>query len=181
MVDGNGNPGVPRVLQTQRAGPRIARASSLAAVLACFAASGCIAASPADSDPPAPTNPVKEPGNPASPVGPVDPSSPPTAPGAAGAVPKDLVATAVSDAAWRASVARDEVKVVAAERVTWPDGSLGCPQPGMMYTQALVPGYRIVLRAGGKDMHYHVGGKGGPTFCPPERVTPPTAGDDNRI
>ncbi len=33
-----------------------------------------------------------------------------------------------------------------AEAVTWPDGSLGCPVPGEMYTMALVEGYWIQLQ-----------------------------------
>ena len=32
------------------------------------------------------------------------------------------------------------------KNVTWPDGSLGCPEPGNSYTQALVEGYQIGLR-----------------------------------
>jgi SAM-dependent methyltransferase len=32
----------------------------------------------------------------------------------------------------------DAVTVVTVERVTWPDGSLGCPDPDQMYTMALV-------------------------------------------
>ncbi len=53
------------------------------------------------------------------------------------------------------------VEIIRAERVTWPDGSLGCPRPGMLYTQALVRGYFIQLRAAGRHWNYH-GGRGGP-------------------
>ena len=35
-----------------------------------------------------------------------------------------------------------------AERVTWADGSLGCPKPGFAYTQAMVPGYRFTFLHG---------------------------------
>jgi hypothetical protein len=31
------------------------------------------------------------------------------------------------------------------EQVTWPDTSLGCPQPDMMYAQVLTPGWRVVF------------------------------------
>ncbi|MGE5236104.1 MAG: hypothetical protein ACM3O7_07140 [Acidobacteriota bacterium] len=31
--------------------------------------------------------------------------------------------------------------------MTWPDASLGCPQSGVLYAQATVPGFRIVFRA----------------------------------
>lgn len=54
----------------------------------------------------------------------------------------------------------DEIRVVRAEAVTWSDGSNGCPQEGMAYTQALVPGYRVVLDAAGERIHYHAGGQG---------------------
>ena len=50
---------------------------------------------------------------------------------------------ALTDAASRTGIKRTELEVLSAEAVTWSDGSLGCPQPGMMYTQALVPGFRI--------------------------------------
>ncbi|MGI9245787.1 MAG: hypothetical protein ACR2I8_03670 [Steroidobacteraceae bacterium] len=95
--------------------------------------------------------------------------------GAPAAVPADLIGMAVSDAARRLGIARNDVKLVAADAVVWPDGSLGCPQPGMMYAQALVPGYRILLRASGQELNYHASKKGGPTFCPAERVAPPLA------
>ena len=39
--------------------------------------------------------------------------------------------------------------MVSVEEVTWRDGSRGCAQPGMAYTQALIDGSRITLRAGG--------------------------------
>lgn len=54
----------------------------------------------------------------------------------------------------------DEISVVTAESVTWSDGSLGCPEPGMGYTQALVPGYRVVLDVAGEEIHYHAGSDG---------------------
>jgi hypothetical protein len=46
------------------------------------------------------------------------------------------------------------VTVISAEAVTFPDGSLGCPEPGMAYTQALVDGYKIVAEAGGKTYDF---------------------------
>ena len=54
-----------------------------------------------------------------------------------------------ADAAQRAGVILDQVKVLTVESVTWSDGSLGCPEPGMMYTQALVRGYRVRVDAAG--------------------------------
>jgi hypothetical protein len=60
--------------------------------------------------------------------------------------------------------------------VTWSDGSLGCPEPGMLYTQALVRGYRIVLQAGDERLEYHAGKSGQPKFCPADKAIPPVPG-----
>jgi hypothetical protein len=68
-----------------------------------------------------------------------------------------LVVAAVDDLAAQLGVAPDEVTVVQALSVTWPDGSLGCPEPGMMYTQALVDGTFVLLEAGGEQYQYHGG------------------------
>ena len=57
------------------------------------------------------------------------------------------------------------VTVVSAEPTTWNDGGLGCPEPGKMYTQALVPGYKIVLEADGKTMNYHASETGTVKLC----------------
>jgi len=94
-------------------------------------------------------------------------------------------ALAQEDMATRMSVEIEAIEVVDARRVTWGDGSIGCPEPGMMYTQALVPGYYIRLRHDGKDAHYHAGRDGRPMHCPAERsqgpIDPDTSEDDNRI
>lgn len=65
------------------------------------------------------------------------------------------VAFAVDDAAASAGADASAIVVVEAETVTWPDGSLGCPEPDMLYTQALVDGYRIVLEVAGTPVAYH--------------------------
>ncbi len=51
-----------------------------------------------------------------------------------------------------------EPVLVSSEAVTWPDSSLGCPSPGVMYTQALVDGLRVVVDAGGRRWDYRLGG-----------------------
>jgi hypothetical protein len=65
-------------------------------------------------------------------------------------LPTSVIDPVVAEVARLASVPVNEVTVISAEEVTFPDGSLGCPQPGMSYTQALVDGYKIVAEAGGK-------------------------------
>src|SRR5439155_25200469 len=55
----------------------------------------------------------------------------------------------LKEAAALAKVDRKRLVIVRAESVVWNDGSLGCPEAGMMYTQALVNGYWVVLDAAG--------------------------------
>ena len=80
-------------------------------------------------------------------------------------VPAEVLEAIVADAADRAGVEPQDVEITIAEAVTWSDGSLGCPEPGMMYTQALVPGYRVELEAAGKRYVYHASTKGSFKRC----------------
>ena len=63
-------------------------------------------------------------------------------------------------------IAATTITVRSVEAVDWPDASLACPQPGMMYAQVITPGYRIVLEVDGKSYEYHTGG-GGIVRCVP--------------
>jgi hypothetical protein len=87
----------------------------------------------------------------------------------------EAVAAATADLAATEGVDEGEIEVVTYERVTWSDGSLGCPDPDGMYTQALVPGYRIVLALGGAEVHYHGAEDGPPSRC--DDPSPPAASD----
>lgn len=71
-----------------------------------------------------------------------------------GEVPTDLLEAILQDAEARTGVEAAEMDLLRAEEVIWNDGSLGCPQPGMEYTQMLVDGYWVVLRAAGKELDY---------------------------
>jgi hypothetical protein len=84
-----------------------------------------------------------------------------------------IVDAAIADVARRHAM---KARVVEVERVTWRDGSLGCPQKGMLYTQALVPGWRIVLAVGSRSFLYHSGEAGPPFACPPGRAKKPLPG-----
>jgi hypothetical protein len=68
-----------------------------------------------------------------------------------------LASEARADLAGRLDVAEEEIAVTSAAVVTWNDGSIGCPQPGMAYTQALVEGSRITLEHDGTTYAYHQG------------------------
>lgn len=78
----------------------------------------------------------------------------------------------VPEAKWKALVAdlaargvSGEPTLVTAERVEFANGSLGCPQPGMSYTQALVDGYRVIVRADDRTFDYRFGRGDDPLLC----------------
>jgi hypothetical protein len=89
---------------------------------------------------------------------------------------EEVVRASRADAARRTGVAAESLALISAEGVTWSDGSLGCPQPGMMYTQALVPGYRIRLRGPTGEMDYHASARGALVLCPAGRAVDPLPG-----
>ena len=83
------------------------------------------------------------------------------------------VQSARAHAARHTGQAPQSLDLVDAQAVAWPDGSLGCPQPGMSYMTALVPGYRIRLRAKGRVMDYHASEHGTLVLCPASRAVDP--------
>lgn len=89
----------------------------------------------------------------------------PPAGGVTNEAPASLVAEMTADLSGRLGIGEAAISVHSAESVVWPDGSMGCPQPGMMYTMALVPGYRVVLEAGGELYDYHASERGGFILC----------------
>jgi hypothetical protein len=106
----------------------------------------------------------------------------PDRPPATSAVPAELLRATRADLDARLAAAKLQagaVRVLVAEAVTWNDGSLGCPRPGVMYTMALVPGYRlvyaVVVGAGERQYAYHAGRNGNFQFC--ERPQAPTGGN----
>lgn len=58
-----------------------------------------------------------------------------------------------------------EFTVQSAVAVTWSDGSWGCPEPGMAYTQALVPGVHALVSADGNVYDYRFGSGPAPRLC----------------
>jgi len=72
-----------------------------------------------------------------------------------GEVPPQLLAIFQDDLARRAQVKHDAITVVSATEQQWSDSAMGCPQPGQMYAQMIVPGYRVVLQANGERYAYH--------------------------
>lgn len=93
----------------------------------------------------------------------------PTTPAVVGEVPVELMARIRADAAGRLGTDSDELVVARAEAVTWNDGSLGCPQPDLVYTQALEPGYWVVLQDGGQQLDYRARASGYFFICEASR------------
>lgn len=62
-------------------------------------------------------------------------------------------------------VTADAIVVVSSEAVTWRDGSWGCPQPGMMYTQALEEGMHVIVTASGTTYDFRFGRSDQPFIC----------------
>lgn len=78
---------------------------------------------------------------------------------------RTLVDMAVHDLVERTRCSVEDVTVVSAEPVTWPDRSLGCARQGMRYEQVPVDGALIVLRHDAVVYRYHSGGSHRPFLC----------------
>lgn len=89
---------------------------------------------------------------------------------------QSLINKATQDLAQRLAVSTDQIKIVEASKVTWGDGSLGCPQKGMAYIEMLISGYLVVLEVDNKQYEYHSGKDGNLSYCqsptPPANVAP---------
>ncbi len=99
--------------------------------------------------------------------------SPAATPPAIPAGAQASVEGARADLAGRLGMPVDQVQVVQVEEVEWPDASLGCPEPGMMYAQVVTPGYRIILDAEGQEYKYHADRRGQAVYCPARELPQP--------
>ena len=86
---------------------------------------------------------------------------------------REFTDQAIAAAATERGVAEEEIEVVRAEEVEWPDGARGCPEEGELYTQAIVPGYLVVLDVAGEEQYWHGGEGEAPFHC--ENPEAPTA------
>jgi hypothetical protein len=103
----------------------------------------------------------------------VTPGTSPAKPGTSD-LPASITDPVVADIARLAGVPVSEVTIISAQEMTFSDGSLGCPQPGMVYTQAIVDGYKIIAEAGGTTFDVRGSGR---TFrvCSPAAKPAPSA------
>ena len=65
------------------------------------------------------------------------------------------VANAIQDLSQQTGITAAGIQIDQVEQVDWPDGCLGINTAGQMCTQAITPGYRIVLSANGEIYEYH--------------------------
>lgn len=100
-------------------------------------------------------------------------AQPPGNPVATANMPRAVRRAVVADAARRFEVSESSVVLSDAQQVTWSDASLGCPQPGMAYAQALVPGYRVSAVTAAGRLIYHTDADGRIVAC--ARPRPPDA------
>ncbi|HEU4592190.1 MAG TPA: hypothetical protein VFS13_14885 [Steroidobacteraceae bacterium] len=80
-------------------------------------------------------------------------------------VPRAVRYAVRADAARRFKVPEESVVLTRAEQVTWSSAALGCPEPGTIYTQALVPGFRLVAKTGEGELSYHADAGGTVRQC----------------
>jgi hypothetical protein len=95
------------------------------------------------------------------------------------AIPASILRAALDDAERRTGAPSGALKVISQEPVVWPDASLGCPRPGVNYTQALVKGYRIRIGTPGGELDFHASATGKLVLCPASRSADPLP-DDKR-
>jgi hypothetical protein len=77
-----------------------------------------------------------------------------------GSLSEPLLSAIVADLAAELDRPPTSIDVVRVEPVVWRDGALGCPEPGVFYTQALIEGFRVILAADGGRFDYRVGRRG---------------------
>ncbi len=76
-----------------------------------------------------------------------------------------LIEAAARDLNVQTDVPVDEIELVSAEAIVWPNGGLGCPEAGMNYVEVQVEGMVITLRAGGNEFTYHTDGSSQYVLC----------------
>jgi hypothetical protein len=63
-------------------------------------------------------------------------------------------------------VSPESVQLITMESRDWPDSSLGCPQPDMLYAQVVTPGYLVLVEVAGEQIEYHTDKRGTVVRCP---------------
>lgn len=75
-------------------------------------------------------------------------------------LPRSLANLVLQDAAQRLNRSTRSLQIAQAERQTWSDGCLGLAQRDVLCTQALVPGWRVVVEGGQRRLVYRTNTSG---------------------
>jgi hypothetical protein len=92
-------------------------------------------------------------------------------------VPDTLLALVKEDLATRLGVEMDVITPIFVVPAEWPDSSLGCPEPDMMYTQVITPGYQIRLMVDERPYIYHTDSDDHILYCPRGITLPVSPGE----
>ena len=84
------------------------------------------------------------------------PSQPAASPGASVRPPEALVAAAQQRLAQHLGVPADSLMLQSVNKQEWPDGALGCPEPGKVYPQVIIPGFLLIFSNSGQTQTYKV-------------------------
>ena len=91
-----------------------------------------------------------------------------------------LIQQAKKDLSHRLSIEVDKDQLLEIRAVIWPDSSLGCPEPGKIYSQILQSGFLIRLEVERRMYFYHSAGMQKPFLCEEtsQMVPHPTKSDE---
>lgn len=71
-------------------------------------------------------------------------------------VSKEADSTARRELGSRLGIEPDNLQLVGSKSIEFSDGSVGCPDAGYSYTQAIVPGYALLYEVNGTRYPFHV-------------------------
>ncbi|MBF2064976.1 MAG: hypothetical protein IGS39_11220 [Calothrix sp. C42_A2020_038] len=75
-------------------------------------------------------------------------------------LPEKVASAVLQDASKRTGKSSDELKITFVEARTWSDGCLGLAEPGVLCTQALVPGWQVQVSDNSEALVYHTNKSG---------------------
>ncbi|BDA74897.1 hypothetical protein CAL7716_090630 [Calothrix sp. PCC 7716] len=75
-------------------------------------------------------------------------------------LPSAVASAVLKDASKRTGKSTSELKITTSEARTWNDGCLGLAEPGVLCTQALVPGWQVQVTDNSKIWTYHTNKSG---------------------
>lgn len=75
-------------------------------------------------------------------------------------LPEAVASAVLKDASKRTGKSTSELKITTSKARTWNDGCLGLAEPGVLCTQALVPGWQVKVTANSKVLVYHTNKSG---------------------